>query len=203
MSAPHASDSESTATAKAADPTPTPSLLGSSRAPKHNVHSVMNFDQLLKKVEQAEDALEAREREAVADWRRVQATWNAAWTPGRILIAGLTSGFAFGRASRGSKGAGSGFLRILSTVSNLIASANAQMAAHEAEHVADRVDAATRGHGHDEWYDDVPDEGAHHGYADDELRIRVQPPAGRDPRTAQTLSPDEAVRRAGAESARQ
>lgn len=202
MSAPQSSDSESTASAKAVDPTPTPSLFSSSRAPKHNIHSVMNFEQLLKKVEQAEDALESREREVVADWHRLQATWRAAWTPGRILIAGVTSGFAFGRASRGSRGGGgSGFLRILSTVSGLIASANAQLAAHEAEHVAERVDAATAGYGHDD-YDDyngpdepVPDADAH-------ARRFADAPFDEGLRDGAALSPDEAVRRAGAESAR-
>lgn len=219
MSAPQASDSESTATAKAADPTPTPSLFSSGRAPKHDIHSVMNFEQLLKKVEQAEDALESREREAVADWRHLQATWRAAWTPGRILIAGLTSGFAFGRASRGGKGGGSGFLRILSTVSNLIASANAQLAAHEAEHVAERVDAATAGHddGYDDYgYDDFDDDGdgygpdepapgaheRHHAgaHADDAARDGMG--HRHDARSGPALAPDEAVRRAGAESSR-
>lgn len=203
MSAPQSSDSESTASAKAVDPTPTPSLLSSSRAPKHNIHSVMNFDQLLKKVEQAEDALESREREVVADWHRLQATWRSAWTPGRILIAGLTSGFAFGRASRGSKGSGSGFLRILSTVSGLIASANAQIAAHEAEHVAQRVDASVSGsEDHDDGpHDDGPYDGPHdrarHGSAGD-----ARAAAARDAYATSTLSPDEAVRRAGAEAAR-
>lgn len=201
MSAPHPADGEAAASAKAADPTPMPSLFSSSRAPKHNIHVVMNFDQLLKKVEQAEDALESREREVVADWHRLQATWRAAWTPGRILIAGLTSGFAFGRASRSSTGGGSGFLRILSTVSGLIASANAQLAAHEAEHVAERVDAATAGYEHD-GYDDYdgpdepgPDAGAH-------ARRFADAPFDEGLRDGAALSPDEAVRRAGAESAR-
>jgi hypothetical protein len=207
MSAPHPADGESAASAKAADPTPTPSLLSSSRAPKHDIHMVMNFDQLLRKVEQAEDALESRERQVVADWHRLQGTWRAAWTPGRVLIAGLASGFAFGRASRGSKGGGSGFLRILSTVSGLIASANAQIAAHEAEHVAQRVDAgACGGDGYDDGpYDDGPDDGP----IDDRARAGLRGSADharaafeRDAHAASTLAPDEAVRRAGAESAR-
>lgn len=212
MSAPHPSDNESTAAAKATDPTPTPSLLSPTRAPKHNIHSVMNFEQLLKKVEQAEDALESRERQAVADWRHLQATWRAAWTPGRVLIAGLASGFAFGRASRGGKGGGSGFLRILSTVSGLVASANAQIAAHEAEHVAERVDADLHD-GYDD-YDDGPyDDGSYDGIdergfervAPDTARgdgERMQATPGRDAHADSPLAPDEAVRRAGAESAR-
>lgn len=225
MSAPHPSDHESTAAAKASDPTPTPSLFAPKRAPKHNIHSVMNFDQLLKKVEQAEDALESRERMAVADWRHLQATWRAAWTPGRVLIAGLASGFAFGRASRGRKGGGgAGFLRILSTVSGFIASANAQLAAHEAEHVADRVDAAADRDGGfpgdgpqgDGPYDGGPygdhpgSAGAYTGGAtprDDNAHARDGASPGRGrvrsaPPHETSLPPDEAVRRAGAESAR-
>lgn len=226
MSAPRPSDHESTAAAKAADPTPTPSLFASRRAPKHDVHMVMNFDQLLRKVEQAEDALEARERRFVADWHQLQATWRAAWTPGRVLIAGLASGFAFGRASRGRKAGGAGFLRILSTVSGLVASANAQLAAHEAEDVADRVDAAVDRNGgfHDDgpydddglyedgpYDDDFDDRGPHAQAGDargfDDARADDARRAGAgQPRSAHAadapLSPDEAVRRAGAESAR-
>lgn len=142
MSAPNASDSERQAAAKSTDPTPTPALFGSSRTPKHNIHSVMNFEQLIKKVEQAEDALEARERAVAADWRQLQASWRAGWTPLRIVVAGVASGFVFGRLDPGrllARGGG-GFLRMLSTVAGLVASANAQMAATEAAHAAESAE---------------------------------------------------------------
>ena len=52
----------------------------------------MGFDALLTKVKQAEEALEAREREAVGRWQQFSHSWRAAWTPGRIVVVGLVSG---------------------------------------------------------------------------------------------------------------
>ena len=49
----------------------------------------MGFDALIEKVRQAEIALEARERQAAADWRQTRTSWRAAWTPGRVVLAGL------------------------------------------------------------------------------------------------------------------
>ena len=47
----------------------------------------MGFKQLITKVEQAEAALEEKERHASAQWRQLKSEWIAAWTPGRIVIA--------------------------------------------------------------------------------------------------------------------
>ena len=49
----------------------------------------MGFDALIVKVQQAEAALESRERHTVDQWQRLKDTWRDAWTPGRIVIAGL------------------------------------------------------------------------------------------------------------------
>ena len=46
----------------------------------------MSFDALIAKVEQAEQALEARERITVARWMRIKTTWRESWTPARIVI---------------------------------------------------------------------------------------------------------------------
>ena len=56
------------------------------------------FKQLIAKVHQCEDVVEAREREVVADVRQLKASWLAAWTPWRIVAAGLATGFVVGRA---------------------------------------------------------------------------------------------------------
>ncbi|MFC0676668.1 hypothetical protein ACFFGH_02215 [Lysobacter korlensis] len=137
MSSPNTSDTEQQAAARSADPT----LSANRRTAKHTAHSVRNFEQLIKKVEQAEDALEASERAVAADWRQLHATWRAGWTPVRILVAGVTGGFLFGRLQPGRVLAnGGGFLRMLSTVSSLIAGVNAQMAASEAEHAAESAE---------------------------------------------------------------
>ena len=57
----------------------------------------MSFDKLLQKVEQAENVVEAQERRTAADWRQLKRSWKASWTPGRIMLAGLASGFLVGR----------------------------------------------------------------------------------------------------------
>jgi hypothetical protein len=174
MSAPRANDSERKAAAKASEPTPTPAVLGSHRPPKHQIHSVMNFEQLIAKVQQAEDALEAREREFVADWRQLKASWRAGWTPGRIVTAGFVSGFFAGRLKPGSLLArgGGGLMQMLSTLSGLIASGSAQAAAGEAEHAAESAE---------------------------EVAASADPAT----HTVATMPPDQATRIAGAESARQ
>jgi hypothetical protein len=102
----------------------------------------MSFDALIQKVRQAEAALEAQERRAGADWRQLRATWRSLWTPGRIVIAGLASGFIVGRAEPFKRAAGGGVLQLLTALSGLFAGGSAQAAASEAGHAADAADAA-------------------------------------------------------------
>ena len=98
----------------------------------------MSFEALIEKVHQAETALEAKERQAAADWRQVKASWRASWTPGRIVIAGLVSGFAVGKLEPMKKAAsGGGALQLLSALAGLFAGGSAQVAADQAEQAAD------------------------------------------------------------------
>ena len=98
----------------------------------------MSFDKLLKKVEQAEDALEAEERRTAADWRQLKRSWRASWTPGRIVFGGLLAGFMVGRMDAGKAVAGgTGVLRMLASMGALLASTQAQAAAGEAEEAAE------------------------------------------------------------------
>lgn len=134
------SESRSQAAGEAADPTPTLKFKGS-KAPAHDVHDVMNFDQLIRKVEQAEDALEADERAFVANWRQLKASWRVAWTPGRIVVAGLASGFLAGRLDPAKLLAkGGGLVQIFSMISGFAASASAQSAAGSAEQAAESAE---------------------------------------------------------------
>ena len=96
-----------------------------------------SFRQLIEKVDQAEAALEARERLLAADWRQLKASWKAGWTPGRILIAGLVGGFVIGRVEPAKSVAkGSTIMQMITSISGLVASAKAQVAATEAGQVA-------------------------------------------------------------------
>lgn len=97
----------------------------------------VSFGALIDKVKQAETALEAQERQAAANWRQLKASWIAGWTPARIVIAGLISGFAVGKAEPlGRVARGGGTLQLLSAMAGLFAGGSAQAAAGEAEHAA-------------------------------------------------------------------
>ncbi|WP_052108275.1 hypothetical protein [Aerolutibacter daejeonensis] len=103
----------------------------------------MGFEQLIEKVHQAEDALEARERAVVAYAGQAKASWVSAWTPGRIVVAGLVSGFLVGRA-RPLRAAGSGgqWLQMITALSGMLASGSAQVAAQSADEAASEASNA-------------------------------------------------------------
>lgn len=98
----------------------------------------MGFKQLLTKVQQAEAALEARERRVSAGWRELKLTWKETWTPGRVIITGLVSGFIVGRAQPFRAAARSGqIMQLVTMLSGLFAGGSAQVAKEEAEQAAD------------------------------------------------------------------
>lgn len=103
----------------------------------------MSFDKLIAKVSQAENALEAQERRFAADVRQLMSSWRAAWTPGRIVIAGLVTGFLTGRAEPLRNAArGGSVVRIVSLLSGLFASTTAQAAAAKADDAAESAGQA-------------------------------------------------------------
>ena len=82
----------------------------------------MGFDALLDKVKQAERTLENREREAVDRWQQLARSWRAAWTPGRIVVAGLAAGFVAGRVQPLKlAGKGRDWLKLLQLAAPLLA----------------------------------------------------------------------------------
>ena len=98
----------------------------------------MSFDKLILKVTQAEDALEAHERRVAANLRQLKASWLAGWTPGRIVIAGVVSGFFVGRAEPLKAVAkGGNAMQVITMLSGLFAGSSAQAAAGDAEQAAD------------------------------------------------------------------
>lgn len=96
----------------------------------------MSFEDLIAKVDQAEKALEASERRVSADWRQFKGSWREAWTPGRIVLAGLVTGFFTGRARPLGRAGGGGVLQMITALSGMFAGSSAQAAAGEAEHAA-------------------------------------------------------------------
>lgn len=102
----------------------------------------MGFDALIEKVRQAETALEAQERRVGADWRQLRGSWRSLWTPGRIVLAGLATGFMVGRAEPFKRAAGGGVLQLLTALSGMFAGGSAQVAANQAGEAADAAQDA-------------------------------------------------------------
>lgn len=100
----------------------------------------MRFEALITKVEQAEQALEASERQTAMQWRQLKQQWMSSWTPARIVVAGLVSGFMVGRARPLRVASGGGVLQMITALSGLFAGSSAQAAASEAEHAADTAE---------------------------------------------------------------
>ena len=109
----------------------------------------MSFNALITKVTQAEQALESRERLTAARWTRIKTTWRESWTPGRIVIAGLASGYLVGRARPLRLAGSGGLLNLVTALSGVFASAGAQVAAEEAGQAADAAEGAAAGTGAD------------------------------------------------------
>ena len=112
----------------------------------------MSFNKLINKVSQAEDAVEANERRVGADLRQLKDSWASLWTPGRIVIAGLATGFLIARAEPVRTVARSGGLlrsasTLMSWVSGLSAALVADKAADAADDAADAAASAGGGEG--------------------------------------------------------
>ncbi|MGY0612828.1 MULTISPECIES: protein sip-5 [unclassified Luteimonas] len=108
----------------------------------------MSFEELQAKVERAEAALEARERQTAADFRVFGGIWRSGWTPPRIIVAGLASGLLAGWVRPGQAIAGAQparWLQMLGSVAGLIGSVQAAFAAGAAEEAAEDAGAAARG----------------------------------------------------------
>ena len=102
----------------------------------------MSFDALIQKVKQAEVALESSERRTASRWKELKIVWKEGWTPIRIVIAGVASGFLVGRAKPLKLAGSGGLLNLATALSGLLASGNAQAAADQAGQAADAADSA-------------------------------------------------------------
>lgn len=126
----------------------------------------MGFRQLREDVARAERRLETRALRARTNWRVLGTTWREAWTPPRLLVAGLAGGLLIalsrplGRLGKAGKAGGlrsiplARWIQLATSVSGLVTALRARHAAESAQHaaddagevaeeVADTVDAAT------------------------------------------------------------
>ncbi len=110
----------------------------------------MNFEALKRRVAKHERLVEGRMQQTQEHWGDFKTTWRESWTPLRIVVAGLISGFVVGRSDPmraiGKLGAfgggGAKVLQMVTALSGLFASVQASTAADEAEHAADKADQA-------------------------------------------------------------
>ncbi|MBO9716654.1 MAG: protein sip-5 [Pseudoxanthomonas sp.] len=114
----------------------------------------MRFELLRQRVARAERRVETCMDNAQAHRAEFGQAWRRGWTPGRIVVAGLLSGFLIGRAEPLSRVGGTRWLQMLGTVSSMLASlraaaasvdanASADVAAQEAVATSENVAAAT------------------------------------------------------------
>ena len=108
----------------------------------------MNFDKLKQRVERREMLADGRLSQTQMAYTTLRHTWREAWTPGRIVVAGLLAGFVAGRSQPtrvirriGAIG-GPQWIRTISALSGLFASLQAAVAAVTAKSAAETADEA-------------------------------------------------------------
>lgn len=97
----------------------------------------MRFELLRQRVERAERRAEGCVDRAATERAALGEAWRRAWSPARIVVAGLLSGFLVGRSEPLSKVGGSRWLQMLGTVSSMLASLRAAAASEDAGDSAD------------------------------------------------------------------
>lgn len=108
----------------------------------------MNFEGLKNRVDRAEALVEGRLIQTGDRYSALKSSWRQAWTPSRIVIAGLVAGLVAGATQpqralrRLGKLGGPKSLQMISAVSGLMTSIQATIAAATAEKAAKTADEA-------------------------------------------------------------
>ena len=105
----------------------------------------MRFDDLVQRVHDTEHALELQRTHTGHSWRGLRTSWREGWTPTRIVLAGLLSGFLVGRVQPVRKVVGlpaSRWVQIGTSLWSLAASFKAKDAATTAEAAAGEAGVA-------------------------------------------------------------
>lgn len=108
----------------------------------------MNYEQLRRRVERAEFLVDERTRRTHVAWNGLRLQWREAWTPPRIIVAGLVTGFLSGRSQpqRAAKQlravAGPKTLQLVTSILGMTSSLQAAMAAFTAKGAAQTADQA-------------------------------------------------------------
>ena len=105
----------------------------------------MSFSHLKRRVERGEALLEGRVQQADESQARLKREWHEAWTPLRIVVAGLASGLVTGRMhpekaiGKIGKVAGPGTIQLVTSAIGLVGSLQAAMAAMSASGAAENA----------------------------------------------------------------
>lgn len=108
----------------------------------------MNFEAIKTRVERAEALVDGRLCQTRDRHAALKSSWREAWTPPRIVIAGLVAGLVVGTTQpqralrRLGKLGGPKSLQMISAVSGLLSSIQATIAAATAQKAADTADDA-------------------------------------------------------------
>ncbi len=102
----------------------------------------MRFEQLQQHVARAEKRVELRSAQSSLYWTILKDSWREGWTPARIVIAGVVSGFLVGRAEPLRSLTGARWMQMFTAVSSFLATAQAATAAETAEQAADTAQDA-------------------------------------------------------------
>lgn len=110
--------------------------------------------QVQRRIERAGQVMDGRRSQLRQNMQQMRSTWTAAWTPWRILGAGLGLGFVSGKLDpeQAAAGVASRFasapkiLQVLTALSGLLAATKAQVAAAQAEFAA--AEAGDEAHEH-------------------------------------------------------
>lgn len=110
----------------------------------------MKLGHLKRRVERREQLVEGRVEQTRCDYRDLRRQWREAWTPTRILVAGLLGGFVAGRSepkralrrvTRLSKSLGDPrWLQLIGSLSALLTSIQSTVTALTARHAAKTTD---------------------------------------------------------------
>lgn len=102
----------------------------------------MKFSVLRSRVKRCEQVVAVRLADTQDNWGVLSQVWRSGWSPLRIIIAGVASGFVVGKLEVPGKINGARWLQMIGSVSNLLASGQAAFASAMAAHAAGAADDA-------------------------------------------------------------
>lgn len=113
----------------------------------------MNYRQRKQRLQRCQQLFEGRVQQTLTDVEKLKVVWKAGWTPTRIMTAGAVSGFVTGlirpteKVRTGGKvvAAQPRWIKLVISLTSLLNSAQATLAAVKAQHAAEAEQAAGQG----------------------------------------------------------